>query len=74
MIAAPETIHVYVNGADRIVAGGAGLASLLEEMALGSRSGLAVAVNDEVVPRTLWAACRLQAGDRVLVIQASQGG
>ena len=38
------------------------------------RSGLAVAVNDEVVPRSRWASTALQAGDRVEVLTAAQGG
>jgi sulfur carrier protein len=67
-------MHVYVNGVDRIVTGGTGLMSLLEEMALVGRHGLAVAVNDEVVPRAHWADRGLQECDRILVIQASQGG
>ncbi len=69
-----ETLHIYVNDADRSVTSGTGLLSLLEEMALAGRQGLAVAVNTEVVPRARWAGRRLQEGDRVLVIQASQGG
>ena len=32
------------------------------------KSGLAVAVNDEVVPRSRWASTALQAGDRVEVL------
>ncbi len=69
-----ETIHIHVNDADRSVTCGTGLLSLLEEMALAGRQGLAVAVNAEVVPCSRWAERRLQEGDRVLVIQASQGG
>ena len=38
------------------------------------KSGLAVAVNDEVVPRSRWASTALQAGDRVEVLTAAQGG
>ena len=69
-----ETLHVYVNDTERSVTGDTGLLSLLEDMALAGRQGLAVAVNTEVVPRSRWAERRLQEGDRVLVIQASQGG
>ena len=36
--------------------------------------GIAVAVNDEVVCRTAWADTRLDAGDRVDVLTAVQGG
>jgi sulfur carrier protein len=37
-------------------------------------SGIAVAVNGEVVPRSGWDATRLQPGDRVDVVTAVQGG
>lgn len=36
--------------------------------------GVAVAVNDEVVPRRAWDDVLLQAGDRVEVVTAKQGG
>ncbi|GAA1078585.1 MAG: sulfur carrier protein ThiS [Nocardiopsis sp. BM-2018] len=38
------------------------------------RGGIAVAVNDEVVPRAVWADTALAAGDRVDVLTAVQGG
>lgn len=74
MTATPESVHVQVNDTDRSVTSGTGLLSLLEEMALSGRPGLAVAVNGEVVPRAGWADRGLHAGDRILIIQASQGG
>jgi sulfur carrier protein len=36
--------------------------------------GLAVAVNDTVVPRTDWATHAVQPQDRILLIRATQGG
>ena len=36
--------------------------------------GMAVAVNDEMVPRTSWADYKLSDGDNVLVIRAAYGG
>ncbi|HLP03891.1 MAG TPA: sulfur carrier protein ThiS [Paludibacter sp.] len=37
-------------------------------------AGMAVAVNESIVPRHSWEASQLQAGDKVLIIKASQGG
>ena len=37
-------------------------------------SGIAVAVNDEVVPRSRWPSRRLQERDRVEILTAVQGG
>ena len=74
MTPAEETLIVHVHDAPRAVTSGTKLLTLLEEMALTGRQGLAVAVNSVVVPRAAWAVRELQAGDRVLLIQASQGG
>jgi len=38
------------------------------------RSGMAVAVNGEVVPRSRWPATELADGDQVEVLTAVQGG
>ncbi len=39
-----------------------------------AEAGCAVAVNDEVVPRSDWVSRPLRAGDRVEVLTAVQGG
>ena len=39
-----------------------------------ARAGIAVAVNDRVVPRAAWATTRLAPGDRVEVLHAIAGG
>lgn len=36
--------------------------------------GVAVAVNQEVVPRSAWPAVALHAGDRIEILEAHQGG
>jgi sulfur carrier protein len=74
MTSAPELLRVQVNDSDRTVPQGTRLLSLLEEMALAGRLGLAVALNAAVVPRVRWADQKLHEGDRILIIQASQGG
>ncbi|MEL7975618.1 sulfur carrier protein ThiS [Isoptericola sp. F-RaC21] len=40
----------------------------------GTAAGIAVAVNDAVVPRGLWAGTRIAPGDRVEIVTAVQGG
>jgi sulfur carrier protein len=36
--------------------------------------GIAVAVNSEIIRQAHWETAKLQSGDQVLVIQATQGG
>jgi len=65
---------VYVNDKARAVAASTSVLALLRELGLAERKGVAVAVNGRVVPRGEWPARALAADDRVLVIQATQGG
>jgi sulfur carrier protein len=52
-----------------------GLYSFLQEQGLEpERSGIAAAVNGEVVPRSQWPVHELKDGDVVEVITAMQGG
>ena len=67
-------IAVHVNDSRHEVTRGITLAQLLEDLAIAQRRGVAVAVNEVVVPRGEWAARELQAEDRMLVISAIQGG
>ena len=65
---------VFVNDQPRALATGAPLADLLRELGLAERKGVAIAINDEVVPRSAWPTRGLIDGERILVIQATQGG
>lgn len=65
---------VFVNDQPRVVATGAQLADLLRELGLAERKGVAIAINDEVAPRSTWPTRVLAEGERILVIQATQGG
>ncbi len=51
------------------------VAELLEALGLDpARPGIAVAVNDAIVPREEWASRALRPGDRVEVVRAVAGG
>jgi sulfur carrier protein len=65
---------ILVNDQPRDVAPGATLLDLLRVLALAERRGVAVAIDDTVVHRAEWPARVLAETDRVLVIQAAQGG
>lgn len=66
-------MNVWINGDARELAAGATVLDALD--ALGApRSGVAVAVDAEVVPRAEWAARALADGARVEVLTAVQGG
>jgi sulfur carrier protein len=67
---------ITVNGTERDdVAPGMSIERLLEVLDMPHRDrGVAVAVGDEVVPRTVWATTILTEGDHVEVLVAVQGG
>lgn len=65
---------IHVNDQPRALADGTKLADLLRELGLAERKGVAIAINDEVAPRSTWPTRALADGERILVIQATQGG
>lgn len=52
----------------------ASLDKLMEQEVSGKTNGLAVAVNNQVVPRSDWKTTLLQDQDSILIITATQGG
>ena len=64
---------ITVNGEQRDMREGTTLDSLLEALGV-RRDGTAVALNDDVVPRTRHAATVLRGGDRLEIIVAVAGG
>jgi sulfur carrier protein len=66
-------MRLTVNGTERDVAAGVTLDALLATLAL-RRDGVAVALNDDVVPRAEQATRTLNDGDRLEIIVAVAGG
>ena len=66
-------MHVWINGGRCELAEGARVLDALGVLGL-PRSGVAVAVDGEVVPKVRWAEAVLADGARVEVLTAVQGG
>ena len=67
------TVQIRLNGEPRELPEGTSVAQAVAELTvLGT--GIAAAVNGEVVPRGSWAAMLLRPGDQVEVVTAVQGG
>ena len=66
-----DTIEVRVNGEARGLRPGATVADLVPSEWQG---GVAVARNDEIVPRAQWGATALQPGDAIEIVRPVQGG
>lgn len=71
-------MELIINGDPREVTADTTVEAVVRELTdtVGGEvpGGIAVAVNDEVVRRTAWAATPLRAHDRVDVLTAVQGG
>jgi sulfur carrier protein len=66
---------VLVNGRRHPLALQGNVLQLLSQLGIDSdTAGIAVAINDEVVPRTDWEMRTLAPGDQVEVVRAVQGG
>lgn len=64
----------YVNNIAQEATENQSLIDLLTARGIIEPRGLAVAVNDAVVPRADWPSHALRAQDRITIIRATQGG
>lgn len=64
----------YVNDSPQPLPPAGTLLQLLAALDLADTYGIAVALNDFVVPRQSWPDQPVQAHDRILIIRATQGG
>jgi sulfur carrier protein len=69
-------MDIKVNGeAMQLIAKEQGLMEVLTLLGLPQdQPGIAIAVNMELVPRSMWAQTSVQEGDEIEVITARQGG
>ncbi len=65
---------IQLNDSPREVPPATTVRAVLQELGLADRGGIAVALNDEVVPRSTWGVRELREADRVLVLRAMAGG
>jgi sulfur carrier protein len=64
---------VWVNGSATDVAPGRSVAELVREFS-DKQTGIAVAINEDVLTRAEWAETTVKPGDRVEIVSAVQGG
>ena len=67
-------MNVIVNNKTVELPDASGIAALLEQLNLSSPQGIAIAVNEQVVPKSEWERCVLKHNDQILLIRATQGG
>ena len=67
-------IEVSINQKNYALPEAGTLADVLPLLEIRQADGIAIALNEEVIPKGEWGARVLQAQDRVFVIRATQGG
>ncbi|MBV7528575.1 sulfur carrier protein ThiS [Chitinophaga sp. sic0106] len=67
-------MEVLVNNKLYAVQPGTTIAALLQFIQLSSHKGIAIAVNNQVIPKTSWDHQALSAADNITIIRATQGG
>ena len=65
---------VSVNNEQKELNDQSGLIDLLAHLQLAEGKGIAVAINNKVVPKTQWEEKVLSEDDKVTIIKATQGG
>ncbi len=66
-------INIIVNDTPRLFKATITLQEIISELGI-SVNGIAVAVNENIIAKTVWNTTTLQQNDEVLVIRATQGG
>ncbi|WNJ18965.1 sulfur carrier protein ThiS [Pontibacter sp. G13] len=67
-------IELFVNDKPHQLPNQVTVQQLLESLNLADGHGIAVAVNEQVIPRGNWGDTVLNSQDKVMVITATQGG
>lgn len=67
-------MNVIVNNKTVELPDASGINALLQQLNLSSPQGIAIAVNEQVIPKSDWQSCVLKDNDAVLLIRATQGG
>lgn len=66
-------MEIIVNGKPREVAEQLSAAELIDQLGMAGKR-LALEINREIIPRSTFAEHRIQAGDRIEIVQAIGGG
>ena len=65
---------VFVNSNPINLTAASTLLQVLEQEQLHEQRGIAVAVNNAVIPKTEWQQKAIHDNDKIVIIKASQGG
>ncbi|WP_430814988.1 sulfur carrier protein ThiS [Carboxylicivirga sp. RSCT41] len=67
-------MNILINGQATDMPDNSTITDVLQHIEQYQKGGIAVAVNDMVVPKGKWGNSQVTDGDKILIIKASQGG
>lgn len=67
-------MKIYLNDDLKTIEEGLSIAMFLENLEMYDLSGWAVAINEEIVPTEKLSEISLNEDDRIILVQATQGG
>ena len=67
-------MEIFINGEAKVVQEGTMISEVIFTILQLHSAGMAIAINDTIVPKQLWDSTHLKTGDKMLVIKACSGG
>ena len=67
-------MEITVNNTPHEIEDNSVLTDAVELLQLTEKSGIAIALNEQIVPRNQWSEQPLSPNDKLLIITATQGG
>ncbi len=69
-----KMIKIIVNGEVMHVDADTVVSELLQNLGISDSKGVAIAINEEVVPKSQWSAKMFSPDDQMIIIKATAGG
>ena len=67
-------MEIQLNNQPKEITPDFSIQQLLNDVVGEKQKGIAVAINNKVIPKTSWTQHIIQANDNILIIKATQGG
>ncbi len=67
-------MEIFVNTEKSQVGRDSNLLKVIDDLKLKTKLGIAVALNETVIPQTEWQQTKLKLSDKITIIEAIQGG
>lgn len=67
-------MQILVNNEEKTITDNATISQALTEIDVIDTKGIAVAINDAVIPKSIWNNHQIQEKDNLLIITATAGG